>query len=83
VRVKKELLKLQVRLLAPTLGMRDCVKYIISNFVRLTYFPNDIRQPKLQNDTETLVMKHRIFFKETDPEDVADYFKSCFGFYPA
>lgn len=72
VRVKKEPLNLQVRLLTPTLGMRDCVKSRKSNFFRITYFPIEIRQPKPQNDTKLPVMECRTVFKKTDPEAVAD-----------
>jgi hypothetical protein len=72
VRLKEEPLNLQVRLLTPTFGMKDCVKSRKNNFVSLTYFPVEIRQPKLQNDTKLIVIECRTIFKKTDPEAVAD-----------
>jgi len=58
--------------------MRDCVKSRKSNYVRITYFPIEIPQPKLQTDTKLVVMECRTVFKKTDPEAVADKFQGLF-----
>jgi len=75
---KERAAELASKAVTPTLGMRDCLKSIKSNFVRRMYFPIEIRQPKLRTDTKLLVMECRTVFKKTDPEAVPDKFQGLF-----
>lgn len=72
--------ELASKAVTPTLGTRDCVKSSKINFLRITYFPFEIRQPKLQNDTKLLLMECRTVPKKTDPKAVADKFQGHFRF---
>jgi hypothetical protein len=69
---KEDAAELASKAVTLTLDMRGYVISRKSNFVRITYFPIEIRQPKLQKGTKLLVTEGRTIFNKTDPEAVAD-----------